>query len=203
MDASAVHIFWDQSNIFHRAQDTCDDGQGSGKEPGHRFDLRLNFQAIYDFAANGRQVEKATAVGSVPPALSQLWHELARTGVSVELQERGADSGREQAVDEALQLHMLRSLADRHPPAVAVLLTGDGGFRQDVDRMLGAGWGVEVLSFSGGFSQQLRRISAGHGGRGKYVELDDWYKQLTYLQQTDGTITRAHEALDPTGRPSV
>ena len=34
VDDSAVHILWDQSNIFHRAQDVCDDQRGGGLEPG-------------------------------------------------------------------------------------------------------------------------------------------------------------------------
>lgn len=200
MNDTVAHIFWDQSNIFHCAQATCDD-RGAGLEPGHRYDLRLNFQAIYDFASLGRNVDKAIAVGSVPPDLQALWRQLENTGVDVELQERGESSGREQAVDEAIQLHMMRSLVDRiKEPAVAVVLTGDGGFKQDIDRLLDNGWGVEVLSFSCGFNPILRTIGTGHGGRGKYVALDPWYDQLTYLQDTTGKIIRPSATLDTTGR---
>lgn len=200
MNDTVAHIFWDQSNIFHCAQATCDD-RGVGLEPGHRYDLRLNFQAIYDFASLGRNVEKAIAVGSVPPDLQALWRQLEKAGVDVELQERGESSGKEQAVDEAIQLHMMRSLVDRiKEPAVAVVLTGDGGFKQDIDRLLDNGWGVEVLSFSCGFNPVLRTIGTGHGGRGKYVALDPWYDQLTYLQDTTGKIIRPSATLDTTGR---
>jgi hypothetical protein len=200
MDDMVAHIFWDQSNIFHCAQAACDD-HGMGQEPGHRYDLRLNFQAMYDFASMGRTIEKAIAVGSVPPDMEALWRQLEHSGVSVELWERGAESGKEQSVDEAIQLHMMRSLADRiGAPAVAVVLTGDGGFKQDIGRLLDAGWGVEVLSFSSGFSHALQTIGTGHGGRGKYVTLDPWYKQLTYLQDTSGRILRASNPLDTTGR---
>lgn len=203
MDDTTAHIFWDQSNIFHCAQDTCDDF-GKGEEPGHRFDLRLNFQAIYNFASLGRTVEKAIAVGSVPPDLQALWQQLERAGVQVELQERGEQSGREQAVDEAIQLHMLRSLVDRiSSPAVAVVLTGDGGFKDDIDRLLDHGWGVEVISFSCGFNPILRTIGTGHGGRGKYVALDPWYRQLTYLQDTAGKIVRPSDPLDASDRYRV
>jgi hypothetical protein len=159
---------------------------------------------MYDFASLGRNVEKAIAVGSVPPDLQALWRQLERAGVQVELQERGEYGGKEQAVDEAIQLHMMRSLADRTTtPAVAVVLTGDGGFKQDIDRLLDHGWGVEVLSFSCGFNPVLRAVGTGHGGRGKFVELDPWYDQLTYLQDTAGNILRPSRPLDPTGRHHV
>lgn len=175
-------MFWDNSNLFARAQDTFEDKDGEGLEPGHRFDARLNFRALFEFAACGRTVEKAVAVGSIPPGLAALWERLGKVGLVVGLQERGAESGREQGVDEALKVEMMNSVLDRDRPAVAVLLSGDGGFRDTLDRMLKHGWGVEVLCFSKGFSTRLQQIARGSGGRGKYVKLDGWYKQLVYLQ---------------------
>ncbi|MEX2032712.1 MAG: NYN domain-containing protein [Dehalococcoidia bacterium] len=201
-----VHIFWDQSNVFARMQDTCDDREGGGLEPGRRLAARLNFQALFEFARAGRDVEKAVAIGSIPPDLKALWERLGRVGVIVDLQERGAESGREVAVDEAISLEMLKSVIDRDQPAVAVLLSGDGDFREIVDRMLRKQWGVEVLSFSKGFSSRLVQIARGSGGRGKYVKLDDWYLQLTYLQELDEfgpRIDRASEPLDLSKRPKV
>jgi hypothetical protein len=174
MDASKVHIFWDHSNVFHSAQDACDDN-GVGYEPGHRWDARLHFRNVYEFARAGRDVERAIAVGSIPPGLSALWNKLRKAGISIDLYERGAESGREQAVDEALQLQMLRSLADAGSPRVAVVLSGDGGFKDDIERLLDSGWGVEVLAFKGSMNKRLKGIATGHSGRGKYVELDPWY----------------------------
>lgn len=203
VDATTVHIFWDHSNLFIRAQDTCDPSSGgTGREPGRRFDLRLDFAHVFDFATAGRTVQKAVAVGSVPPGLAAIWGKLGKAGLIVDLQERGAASGKEQGVDQALQLEMMRSLVDC-PPAVAVLLSGDGGFLEDVERLLDKGWGVEVLSFSNGFSQRLRGIAVGHGGRGKYVELDGWYDQLTYLQDPGSTVFRRSMPLSLSGRPKV
>lgn len=203
VDDSVVHIFWDNSNLFHRAQDTCDNRRGMGREPGHRFDLRLQFLALFDFARCDRTVEKAVAAGSVPPDLAAVWEQLGDTGLMVDLQERGAASNREQGVDKALQLEMMNSVVDREIPAVAVVLTGDGDFRPYVDRMLNKGWGVEVLSFSNGFSPRLRRIAVGHAGHGKYVEMDPWYEQLTYLQNPDGRILRRAQKLDLRGRHRI
>jgi hypothetical protein len=201
MDDTRVHIFWDHSNLFHSAQDACDDRRdGTGLEPGHRYDARLHFQHIYEFAAAGRVVERAVAVGSIPPGLTALWDRLRDAGVSIDLFERGADSGKEQAVDQALQLEMLRSLAD-HQPCVAVVLSGDGGFAGDIERLLDKGWGVEALAFGASMSHKLRRIAVGHNGRGKYVDLDPWYRQLVYLQGLQEEILRPADPLDLTGRP--
>jgi hypothetical protein len=206
LDDSAVHIFWDNSNLFARMQETCDDRDGGGLEPGHRLDARINFRAMFEFARAGRTVEKAVAAGSIPPDLKALWVRLGKVGMIVDLQERGAQSGKEIAVDEALELEMLKSVLDRDKPAVAVLVSGDGGFRPTLDRMLNAGWGVEVLSFSKGFSSKLVQIARGTSGRGKYVRLDPWYNQLTYRQELTDTaprLVRESEPLDLKGRPKV
>lgn len=203
MDDSVVHIFWDNSNLFARMQDTCDDRKGGGKELGHRLDARVKFTSMFDFAACGRTVERAVALGSVPPDLASIWQHLGKVGIIVDLQERGAQSGKEQGVDQALQLQMMNSLVDREIPAVAVLLTGDGGFRPYVDRLIKNGWGVEVLCFSRGFSPKLQQIARGSGGRGKYVRLDGWYDQLTYLQSPDGSIIRYADPLELRGRVRV
>jgi hypothetical protein len=184
MDDSTVHIFWDHSNLYLSALDCCDN-RGVGKEPGHRSDARVHFKRMFDFAAAGRTVERAVAVGSIPPGLNALWAKLEGAGIGVVLQERGAESGKEQAVDEALQLEMLRSALDRRDkPVVAVLLSGDGDFYEDVKRMLDYGWGVEILCFGGSLSGRLRGLATQSSGRAKYVDLDNWYFQLVYLQGT-------------------
>jgi hypothetical protein len=203
MDDSTVHIFWDHSNLFLSARGCCDD-RGAGKEPGHRLDARVHFQRMFEFAAAGRTVERAVAVGSIPPGLSALWAKLKGAGIDIELQERGAESGKEQAVDEALQLQMLRSVLDRGDrPAVAVLLSGDKDFYEDVKRMLDRGWGVEILCFGGSLSRRLRNLATKSHGRAKYVDLDGWYRQLVYLQGLDEEIMRPADPLNLTGRPRV
>lgn len=94
MDDGVVHVFWDHSNLFARAQDACDDRQGGGREPGHRLDARLHFKKVLDFASAGRSIEKAVAVGSIPPGLATLWERLRDAKVKVDLQERGAELGK-------------------------------------------------------------------------------------------------------------
>ena len=120
-DDSKVCIFWDNSNIFIPAQDVAKERDGAivGR------DLRIEFAALLELARAGRRVVAGVCVGSLPPELNALWERLKEAGVNVELFERGHESGREQAVDQALQVHMLRAALDMEP-AVAVLLTGDG-----------------------------------------------------------------------------
>jgi len=210
MDDSTVHIFWDHSNVYLSALDACerpsrkDKKKRIGFEVGNRADARVHFHHLYEFACAGRNVERAVGVGSIPPGLNALWGSLKKAGVEVELQERGTETGKEQAVDEALQLHMLRSVLDRgDSPAVAVILTGDGGYHGDIQRMLDAGWGVEILCFGCSFSRKLRNMAKESHGRAKYVDLDGWYHQLVYLQGLDEGILRPAETLDLADRPHI
>ena len=73
--------------------------------------------------------------------------------------------------------------------------------------MMKRGWGAEVLCFSCGFSGKLKQIAMGSGGRGKYINLDPWYGQLTYRQALSESgvpyVVRESEPLDLTGRPRV
>lgn len=118
----AVHIFWDNSNIFIPAKFAASRRDG----PMQEHSVRIQFDNMYRLASAARDVESAVCVGSVPPELEAVWDRLEATGVEVELYERGAGSGTEQGLDQCLQVHMLRALADSDEPAVAVLLTGDG-----------------------------------------------------------------------------
>lgn len=178
-----VYIFWDNSNIFHSAQQVAE-----RKETMHsRYILRLHFANLMRLAAAGRNVVKAVAVGSIPPDLQTLWDRMkAETKIDIELYERGADSGKEQAVDQSLQTHMLRAISDEKEPQIAVLLTGDGkgsedgiGFLADLKRMYSAYWGVEVLSWEHSCNRELREWVE---KKGVFINLNDYYKSVTFLQ---------------------
>src|SRR2546428_1556298 len=115
-------LFWNKSKIFSPARYLGNkrEGWSAGR------DVRIRFENTFSLARAGREIESAFCVGSVPPELEAVWARLERVGVQVELFERGEGSGCEQGIDECLQVHMLRALADIHPPAVAGLFTGDG-----------------------------------------------------------------------------
>jgi hypothetical protein len=176
-----VHIFWDNSNIFHSAQQVADQREGMLARRG----LRLQFDQLFELARASRHVASAFCVGSVPPELDVVWKRLRTIGIEVELFERGAQSRREQAVDQALQVRMLRA-GYLPEPAVAVLLTGDGagfdegtGFGADLARLRQRGWGVEVLSWEHSCSRKLRSWAESEG---EFIPLDDYYESITFTE---------------------
>jgi hypothetical protein len=136
-----AHVFWDNSNIYIGAQAAL---QKLGRRGGG---TRIDFENLLKLAMGGRTLARGHCVGSVPPEVWAVWVQLAKkTGIKPEVFERGAASGKEQAVDQALQVQMLRALADEPQPQVAVLLTGDGrgyldgvGFHADLKRLYDKG----------------------------------------------------------------
>ena len=180
---AAVHIFWDNSNIFIPARSIA--GQRDGPMQEHA--VRVQFDNMYRLASAGRDVNTAVCVGSVPPELEAVWDRLEDAGVEIELYERGVGSGKEQGVDQCLQVHMLRALADAKEPAVAVLMTGDGagyldgaGFHADLERMAKKGWGIEVISWDIACNKRLKTWAQKEG---VYIPLENYYQSVTFIEQ--------------------
>lgn len=177
-----VHVFWDNSNIFIAAQDVAGRRDGAFAS----YDVRIQFDNLYRLASMGRTVAHTFVAGSVPPDL-KVWAKLTQsTGAEIELQERGEFTGKEQGVDAALQVQMLRALADEDEPGVACLLTGDGagyndgvGFHADLERMHRRGWGIEVLSWDHSCNPRLKEWAKKVG---VYVPLDMHYKRITFIE---------------------
>lgn len=176
-----VHIFWDNSNIFIGAQAAL-------QKRGQRTNgIRIEFENLLKLALAGRPLAKGHCVGSVPPEVWEVWDRLARkTGIKPELFERGAESGKEQAVDQALQVQMLRAAMDEAEPQIAVLLTGDGkgfrdgiGFHADLERMQKRGWGIEVLSWDDTCAGALKRWATEVGC---FIRLDDFMPSIVFEQ---------------------
>ena len=151
---------------------------------------RLKFPNLLKLAQAERPIEKALAVGSVPPQLRHVWNRLESEGVSVQLLERGSHTGTEQGVDQVLQVQMLRDAADYNgDPGVAVLLTGDGrgfydgiGFHADIERMHRKGWRIEVLSWQHSCNRRMREWVEENG---LFIALDDFYESITYLEEPE------------------
>ena len=134
-----VFIFWDNSNIFIGGKEIAVEREGLDNS----YKLRISFERLLKLASADRPIEFAVAVGSIPPQMRQVWNKLEAAHVQVELFERGSQTEKEQAVDQALQVHMLRKAIDYNGQCgTAVLLTGDGkgfldgvGFHADLERM--------------------------------------------------------------------
>lgn len=190
-----VHIIWDNSNIFVSGRSVCDKLE---YRPGP---FRIHFQHLIDLAAAERPIEQVFCVGSVPPPTDAIWGHIEQlTGKPPELYERGAESGKEQAVDQALQARMLRLGYDFKPPETIVLLSGDGsgfeegiGFFADIKRLHQAGWNVEVLSWR---DHCKREMSTWANENGLFVPLDDFYTSVTFLDKQ-----RRASPLDLSKRP--
>ena len=175
-------IFWDHSNIFAGAREMAIRTEGA--ENVHR--LRLDYENLWALSRVGRTVNAGVCVASSLNNFDTVRTALvAATGMTVEVYDRGVRLGGENAVDQALQVHMLRALIDE-PPGVVALLTGDGagsqegrGFLADLERMHRGGWGVEVLSWNRKCNRYLRSWTEEHG---RFVCLDHYYRQITYLK---------------------
>ena len=178
-----TYVFWDNSNVFISAQGVASRRDGVMQSSA----MRIHFPNLMNLARAGRNVKKAFAVGSVPPGQKELWNRMQRdTGINIELYERGAESGQEQGVDQCLQTHMLRALADANEPQICVLLTGDGsganegiGFLADLKRMHEKGWGIEVLSWEHSCNRELRAWAEANG---VFVCLDNYYPSITFIE---------------------
>ncbi|TYL86309.1 NYN domain-containing protein [Bradyrhizobium cytisi] len=176
-----VYVFWDNSNIYIGAQAAL---QKLGRRTGG---VRIDFENLLKLAIGGRQFARGHCVGSVPPEVWAVWQQLAKkTGIRPELFERGAASGKEQAVDQALQVQMLRAAIDEPQPQVAVLLTGDGrgyadgvGFHADLQRLHDRGWAIEVLSWEDTCAKALKSWAAQIGC---FIKLDDYAESIVFEQ---------------------
>lgn len=184
MSVPEVLLFIDNSNIFISGKDVAEQKEG----PAARHSFRLEFEHLIELALAGRRLNQAYVVGSVPPEEKAVWDRLANvTGVAPQLFERGAESGKEQGLDQCLQVNMLRAISDHTKPQIAVLLTGDGagyddgaGFHADLERMYNAGWGIEVLSWKRSCKKALREWAQNIG---TFVALDDYYASISFLKQ--------------------
>lgn len=193
--SNKVHIIWDNSNIFLSGRSVCDKLEYKAGE------FRINFESLIDLAADNRPIDQVFCVGSVPPPTDSVWgHIEKKTGKKPELYERGAASGKEQAIDQALQTRMLRLGYDFDPPETLVLLSGDGsgfeegtGFFADAKRLHRIGWNVEILAWR---DHCKREMSNWAQKNGIFVPLDDFYGAVTFLNKK-----RRASKLDLTKRP--
>ena len=180
-----VFICWDNSNIFHEAQRLAEE---RSEGPNARYRIRGHFDNMLRLAHADRPIERALAVGSVPPEMRQLWNRMESNGIEVRLFDRGSRERDEQEMpDRLLQLRMLEDALDYNGnPGIVVLLTGDGagylegaGFHSTLERMHRRGWRIEILSWVHACNQRMRRWAESNG---VFVPLDDFYDAITFME---------------------
>jgi hypothetical protein len=110
---------------------------------------------------------------------------MIQAGIELEISECGARSGREQNVDERIQLEMYRLQANYIPRGIVVLATGDGagsvegrGFLPVLQQLSESGFDIEVMSWEHSFHGKLRNWAESHG---RAIVLDPFYKDLTFI----------------------
>jgi hypothetical protein len=175
-----LNVFWDNSNIWLVGRGHCE-----RFEPGDEQNFRIHFANMFDFAVDKRPVDFAYLGGSIPPNNDKLWDRFETLGVKVERQERGATSGGEVAVDEAIQLSMANRILDCDAPGTIVLLTGDGngynegkGFIKQLERAKKHGWEIEVISWDHGCNRHLKRFAEENG---TYRPIEPAYMKVTFI----------------------
>ncbi len=185
---NSVFVYWDNSNIFHEAQRLA----GARSEgPDARYRVRINFDNMLRLAHADRPMERAVAVGSIPPEMRQLWNRMESSGVEVRLFDRGTPGrGEQEMPDQMLQLRMLEDALDYNgDPGIVVLLTGDGagylegaGFHRTLERMHNREWRVEILSWAHACNQRMRGWAERNG---VFVALDDFYEAITFVEPSN------------------
>ena len=180
-----VFIYWDNSNIFHEAQRLAEE---RSEGPNARYRIRVHFDNMLRLAHADRPIERALAVGSVPPEMRQLWNRMESNGIEVRLFDRGSrERGEQEMPDRLLQLRMLEDALDYNgDPGIVVLLTGDGsgylegaGFHSTLERMHRRNWRIEILSWVHACNQRMRRWAENNG---VFVPLDDFYDAITFME---------------------
>ena len=180
-----VFIYWDNSNIFHEVQRLAEE---RSEGPNARYRIRVHFDNMLRLAHADRPIERALAVGSVPPEMRQLWNRMESNGIEVRLFDRGSrERGEQEMPDRLLQLRMLEDALDYNgTPGIVVLLTGDGagylegaGFHSTLERMHRRDWRIEILSWVYACNQRMRRWAETNG---VFVPLDDFYDAITFME---------------------
>lgn len=187
----AVHVFWDNSNIWISLQNLCRDRENVPTAA-----LRVNLKALEDFVVRDRKTGLKVIAGSYPPECDDLISYAKTLGYDTTFMQRVDDGNRirEQGVDMSLHVRMYETLLDSDKPEVMALLTGDSGidpesktgFIKIVERALKKGWTVEVYAVKDSLSQRNYQPLLDEFEDKLQIEyLDDVYEQITFLVEGD------------------
>lgn len=190
----AVHIFWDNSNIWLSAQNLC-----KVNEPGTPVSaMRISFQKLDEFVLKGREAITKVISGSIPPDCDSLWEKARSLGYDTNLLKRvESDEGmkKEQSVDESLHLAMANAiLSNAINSQIMILLSGDGrqslqktSFPGQLQLALNHEWNVEVYSWENSFNKrEFEKLVDQYGEERVKIEiLDNYYYNLVYIRGGD------------------
>lgn len=173
-----VCVFVDHSNIFLNMREVAKAREGRKTSA----KVRLEYEHLLQVALRGRKLLRGAIVGSM---MSEQQADAMRRTCKLKVERYGTVDGNEQAVDQALQVHLLRAGYDyRAEPRTIVLMTGDGagygdgrGFRADIERLYQTNWDIELVSWNRSCNPEFRDWANEFG---VYLALDEFYDECTY-----------------------
>lgn len=179
---SPVYFFLDFSNIAINARQvglTHGDGFMDSQS------IRLSSSNLRLFAQRNRLWGGGYAAVGLNDQQSQIKRHFEQAGIRFDICERGKISGKEQNIDQRIQLEMYRLLSPSFQKGTVVLATGDGngfadrrGFVEALATLHSHGFAVEVLSWRHSFNRFLKSWAVEHG---QAIELDKYYADLTFV----------------------
>lgn len=185
----AIHVFFDNSNIWGGAQ-----AVRNLTEPGVPWPaLRIYYRNLFALIERGRDTATRELAGSVPPSCEALWEYARDHGYNTDLLrrvERDDGSIGEQGVDEVLHMKIANAILDYPAPQTLVVATGDGklsefgtGFPTQIERALKHGWDAELWSWGLTLREgKYRKLESDSAGRFRVNLLDPHYRSLTFVK---------------------
>jgi len=185
----AIHVFFDNSNIWGGAQAVRDITEPDVPWAA----LRLYYRNLFMLIEGARQTATKVLAGSVPPSCQALWDYARDQGYDTNLLrrvERDDGSICEQGVDEILHMKIANAILDHTPPQTLVVATGDGrvsefgtGFPTQIERALNHGWEAELWSWALVLREQrYRQLEVTSGGKFTIKMLDPHYRSVTFVK---------------------
>lgn len=187
----AVHVFWDNSNIWIGLQKFCEEHE---KMPSSA--LRVYIRNLDDYIIRGRKQGQKVIAGSYPPDCEPLLVTARSLGYDTHFMYKVHDGQRirEQGVDMNLQLQMSMALNRSKKREVMAVLTGDSNIDPDsrtsfleiIELALDKGWSVEVYAVEGTLSESKYTSLKQRFGSDLQIEyINQIYYSITFLAEGD------------------
>lgn len=165
-------ILVDNSNIFIGGRQLAAQGPGDSEQSADP-DWRIDFGALKDVLAQGREVERALLVGSRPPFADAVWAAAEKEGFEVIVHDRNSQ-GKEKAIDTEIVARGTEIVCTADEPMTLVIASGDLDLLPLVNVAREYGWKVEVCAFSNSYNPESELCLACSEVR----SLDDYFEQL-------------------------
>ena len=146
-------ILVDNSNLFIGGQKLSAqrDGHGRNGEADHTW--RLSYDNLFDYLANGREVQQAIMVGSESEEHPGPWRAARKNGFQVIVHERTPGRG-EKCADTELVVRGAELIATAEVPMTLVVASGDRDMVPLIDAAHRHDWDVELCAFTNSYDPE-------------------------------------------------